>query len=415
MVHPTKTLLRSSCITALLVVATGCDMSMDLDFGDMDACAMGCGGWDYPSIPFETLPTPVAGGLAFTAIAAGGTHTCGITSNGTWCWGDRDNGTAAYQQVATPQPVPGAEAIVRISAGNALTCGHHADGRTLCWGLNTAGEAGTGVVGPSWTPTPVKSPLALASVNLSSSRQYGRGHACSVTADGAAYCWGDNALGQLGNGTTQASLVPVPVTGNHVFESIAVGAQLSCGVVRGGDAYCWGQGSGGQLGADPQEVGNCGTAGSGAFLPCTRVPRRVSGSVKFTTVAVGDAFACGLDLDGRAHCWGANFLGQLGDGTSLLRYTPTRIADSQRFTAIDAGAASTCALTADRDIICWGANGLGQLGDGTTLPRLAPAKVASTAAFSAITVGDDHACALAVSGAAYCWGANDAMKLGKGS
>ena len=92
-------------------------------------------------------------------------------------------------------------------------------------------------------------------------------------------------------------------------------------------------------------------------------------------VAVGDAFACGLDLDGHAHCWGANFLGQLGDGTSLLRYTPTRIADSPQFTAIDAGAASTCALTADRDIICWGANGLGQLGDGTTTDSSTPVMV----------------------------------------
>ena len=311
MLPSTKSLLRSSCITSLIVIATGCDMSMDLDFGDMDACAMGCGGWGFPSIAFEPLPTPVAGGMTFTSISAGALHTCGIASGNTWCWGERDLGTAAYQTFAAPQTVAGSSGIITISAGHSLTCGTRGDGRALCWGVNMAGEVGTGTLGPSWTPTPVNTPQSLASISVSSVRNWGPSHACALTADGVAYCWGDNYLGQLGNGTTTASRVPVAVAGGHVFDAISVGGQFTCAIARGGDAYCWGMAGDGQLGDDPRNAGNCAAPGSGASLGCSTIPRRVSGGTRFTTVAAGNGFACALDTDGRAYCWGSNMFGQL--------------------------------------------------------------------------------------------------------
>ena len=415
MLLSSRTLLRSSCVAALTVMATGCDMSMDLDFSGTDTCAMGCGGWGYPTVPFEPLPTPVAGGMTFTSIAAGASHSCAVALSGTWCWGERNTGTPSYQYISRPELVAGSEGIATLSAGNSLTCGAKPDASVLCWGLSSAGEAGTGEIGPSWTPAPVKTTLALESISLAGVRHYGSAHACALTTDGIAYCWGDNMLGQLGDGTMKSSLVPVRVAGNHVFESISVGPQFTCGIVEGGAAWCWGQASEGQLGDDPLKADNCAAPGSGATLRCSTVPRPVAGDVKFTSITTGGGFACALNSEGRAYCWGANYLGQIGDGTSLWRPTPTRVFGTPRFTAIDAGTSTTCALTTGHDIMCWGSNGLGQLGDGTTEARNQPVKVASTAAFTTVSVGDDHTCALTVSGAAYCWGANDAMKLGKGS
>ena len=416
MPHSTKRFPRSLPLVAALVLASGCDMSFAPDFGSFDGCYTYCGdGTGYTPPPFEWLPTPVAGGLVFTSIAAGANHSCGITSTGTWCWGERDLGTTLYQTLPAPQAVTDAQGITAISAGNALTCGTRPDGRALCWGLNSAGETGIGEIGPSWTPTPVKTSITFASVSTSGAKQYGRPHACGLTTEGAAFCWGDNYFGQLGDGTTRASLVPVRVSGNRLFESITVGSQFTCGIARGGDAYCWGQGSDGQLGDAPLKVGNCGAPGSGALLPCSVTPRLVPGGVKFSSLTAGSAFACGLDTGGRAYCWGANHFGQLGDGTSFWRFAPTRIADAPTFTSIEAGGSSACALTAGHDVMCWGNNMLGQLGDGTTQIRYHPAKVSSSAAFMAISVGDDHACALTAGGAGYCWGSNEAMKLGKGS
>ncbi len=417
MLASSKPCLQKLLVVAVIVLLTGCDYDISLE--PSNGCFMSCdGSWGDPeayAVSFEALPTPVAGSHAFTSISAGTRHTCGIVDENTWCWGERDVGTGAYQTVAAPQAVAGTSGISALSAGLSLTCGTRTDGRALCWGVNTAGEAGTGTLGPSWTPTPVNTPHALASISVASARTWGPTHACALTADGVAYCWGDNYLGQLGNGTTISSLVPAAVSGGHLFESISLGGQFTCGIARGGDAYCWGMASDGRLGDDPAKAGNCAPAGSGALLQCSTIPRPVAGGIAFTAISAGNAFACALDGDGRAYCWGVNSSGQLGQLPSPGRFTPTRIADSPRFTAIDAGNGYVCALTTERDVMCWGYNGVGQLGDGTTLPRYRPTKIASTAAFSAITVGDDHSCALTVGGAAYCWGSNEAMKLGKGS
>ena len=67
-----------------------------------------------------------------------------------------------------------------------------------------------------------------------------RYHTCGLTTNAAAYCWGFNVWGQLGNGSTEDAAVPVAVSGGLTFAGLSAGGTNSCGVTRGGIAYCWG-------------------------------------------------------------------------------------------------------------------------------------------------------------------------------
>src|SRR5207248_1043428 len=126
-------------------------------------------------------------------------------------------------------------------------------GRVFCWGDNLDGELGTGTnTGPqgcefgrpcSRTPVPVVGGLTFTTVSA------GASHACGVTSDGAAYCWGDNSAGALGDGTTTQRTAPVAVAGDLSFAVVDAHGQNACGVTLGGHAYCWGDNFAGQLGS----------------------------------------------------------------------------------------------------------------------------------------------------------------------
>jgi alpha-tubulin suppressor-like RCC1 family protein len=404
-------------VTGLVLGSTAC---FDIDLTGLEnaeRCTFSCGydiPTDIPVLPFDASPVAVAGGLTFTAISVGRNHVCGVADGGAYCWGERGLGTPEYADVPAPIPVSGTEGFVRVSAGESYTCGVGLNGGASCWGHNGSGQLGNGASGPPMSsPTPVAGSIVFTTVSTSAGTNWGLSHTCGLTGSGAAYCWGGNDYGQLGNGTTVASTTPAAVSGGRLFESISVGARFTCGIVRGDGAYCWGQGTDGQLGDDPRDAGNCGTAGG--QLACNLVPVRIAGSESFTSISAGDAHACAIDARGVAHCWGANLAGQLGTGSFLWRFAPTPVSTTLRFTAIAAGIDATCGLTVVGEAFCWGSNTLGQVGDGTTLTRSAPAKVMTALSFTSLSVGVQEACALTAGGAAHCWGSNHHGKLGKGS
>src|SRR5207248_471869 len=174
--------------------------------------------------------------LTFASLSAGYFRTCGVTTSGTaYCWGSVV-GDSTITNRLVPTPVAGGLTFASVSAGVlAHTCGVTTGGVAYCWGGNLAGELGDGTTNmPEFVPTPVAGSLTFTTLSA------GPGDTCGVTTSGAAYCWGYNAFGQLGDGTTISRLIPTPVTGGLTFAVVSAGVEVetghACGVTRGGAA-----------------------------------------------------------------------------------------------------------------------------------------------------------------------------------
>src|SRR2546426_698553 len=187
----------------------------------------------------------------------------------------------------------------------------------------------------------------------------GGAHTCGVTSGGAAYCWGSNGDGELGDGTTADRLSPVPVAGDVSFAAVSAGdGGDTCGVPAGGAAYCWGYNYFGQLGD--------GTTTDRSS------PVLVGGGVSFAAVSTGGSHTCGVPAGGAAYCWGWNYYGQLGDGTTTNRSSPVLVAGSGGLAAVSAGGAHTWGGADGGAADCWCMKDSGELGDGTTSDRARP-------------------------------------------
>jgi alpha-tubulin suppressor-like RCC1 family protein len=280
-----------------------------------------------------------------------------------------------------------------IVTGGTHSCVVSAVGRAACWGNNDHGQLGSAASG--------RLPVALDVQSQFVAVAAGTSHTCAISRDGAAWCWGDNEHGQAGGRSLVAKLAPSLVMDAHVFWAIAAGDTHTCAVDASGFPWCWGLNSRGQLG-DPS-------------ISESAVPVLAGrGAIRFTSIAAGSAFTCGLSVSGRVSCWGENGAGQLGDGTNFDRPLPVAVTGSVAFTSIAAGSNHVCGLTAEGDAYCWGRNAFGQLGDGGNLDRNAPVRVRGGARFKSITAGANHTCAVAGDGTAYCWGQNTYGQLGTG-
>jgi alpha-tubulin suppressor-like RCC1 family protein len=348
----------------------------------------------------------------FVQISTGDNHTCGLTSRGAaYCWGSNfygqlGDGTTNHSGVNGPQPVIGGLRFASISAGDVHTCGLTSRGAAYCWGYNSSGELGDGTTTNSDEngPQPVIGGLRFASLNV------GYSHTCGLTSRGAAYCWGYNFSGELGDGTTTNSDEngPQPVIGGLMFASISAGYLLTCGLTSRGAAYCWGFNPYGQLGdgttTNSDENG----------------PQPVIGGLRFASISADSWYhTCGLTSRGAAYCWGYNFSGQLGDGTTTNsdENGPQPVIGGLRFASIQTGGEHTCGLTSRGAAYCWGENYYGQLGDGTTNDsnENGPQPVIGGLRFARLGVDGYHACGVTSRGAAYCWGYNGEGQLGDGT
>jgi alpha-tubulin suppressor-like RCC1 family protein len=206
----------------------------------------------------DTLPA-VPGGLTFVELALGSSHACGLTSGGAaYCWGGNsfgqlgDNSTVGH---TTPVAVAGGLAFTRLIAGYWHTCGLTSGGKAYCWGWNSVGQLGDGSTTRRLAPVGVAGGLVFANLTA------GGEHSCGVTSGGAAYCWGSNDYSELGTTAnfsscllnssgdfSRCSVLPVAVAGGLTFASLTAGYLHTCGLTSGGAAYCWGDDLFGELG-----------------------------------------------------------------------------------------------------------------------------------------------------------------------
>ncbi|MET0398712.1 MAG: Ig-like domain-containing protein [Longimicrobiaceae bacterium] len=269
-------------------------------------------------------------------------------------------------------------AVLSVSAGDFHSCAVTGEQRAYCWGRNDSGQLGDGSTASRTLPSPVAGGLRFAAVSAQ-----GGFHSCGLTPEGRAYCWGGNAAGQLGDGTTVARSAPVAVAGGHTFASVSVNANHSCGLTREGRALCWGSNEMGQL-------------GTGSLAP-SPVPVPVSGGLLFTALDAGGNSTCGIAAGGQLFCWGWNYYAQLGDGSFTNQAAPTRAAGGLRFASVDAGSHLTCGVATDGAGYCWG------YGYGSGRDPGTPTRMGWSTAFRAVLAGGYSACGLGTDGAAQCW------------
>jgi alpha-tubulin suppressor-like RCC1 family protein len=308
-----------------------------------------------------------ADGLLFRQVSAGFHHSCGVTSdNRAYCWGQNlfgqlGDGTTSDQP--TPVAVGGGLEFRQVSAGARHTCGVTRGYVAYCWGSNASGQLGDGTITNRLTPVAVAGGLRFRQVSASANGD----HTCGVTPGNVAYCWGSNFNAQLGDGTTNNFRpTPVAVAGGLRFRQVSVGGVHTCGVATGNLAYCWGDNEFGQL-------------GDGTTIT-RRTPVAVAGGLRFSQVSAGENFhSCGVTSANRAYCWGTNFNGELGDGTTTDRLTPVAVVGGLQFRQVSAGLVHTCGVATGDLAYCWGYNGFGALGDGTTSPHFTPVAVAAPA------------------------------------
>jgi alpha-tubulin suppressor-like RCC1 family protein len=321
---------------------------------------LGSGRTEYSSLPrrVDRLRSGV------TAIAANGYHACAVTtSDEVKCWGSNFHGELGDGTMTgaryRPVRVKNLRAAEDVGVGLDHSCANLANGEIRCWGNNHNGQLGNGGDGPfSLSPSLVEGVLDAASPVMANYL-----NSCVMLSAAEPRCWGANDDGQLGNGSWDDAFAPSPVSLlSGDVSAITPGQQYTCAVMTAGGVSCWGDNAYGQLG-DGTTVDR--------FAPVGVVG--LGGPVM--AVALAGGHACALRTDGRVECWGRNVQGQLGDGTRIDRTKAVRVRGlPSDVLEVTVGANHSCAL-APSGVFCWGANDAGQLGDGTTKRRLFPVKV----------------------------------------
>ncbi len=351
-----------------------------------DAGTVRCWGWNafgqvgdgtrtdrYSPVGVEGL----GGGVA--AVTAGYRHACALTTTGgVKCWGD--NGTGQLGDGTTTGRTTRVDVVglgggvSEIAAGQFSTCALTDTGAVKCWGLNGDGQLGDGTTIDRRNPVNVIG-LGSGVVGIAA----GGEHACAVLASGSVRCWGENSYGQLGDGTTTNRSTPVSVPAlPEGAAAVVAGESHTCVRTRANGAKRWGWNSHGEL-------------GDGTVARRT-TPVDVAGlASNVAGLTAGDDHTCAVVVAGgpRVQCWGANYEGELGDGSTTNRSTPSDVVGlGMAAIGVGAGRDHTCAFTTSGRVVCWGRNDEGQLGDGTTHTRSVPAPVPGIGAKSWHPLGD---------------------------
>lgn len=313
------------------------------------------------AIPSATR-VPGLGGVI--DLTAGLLFSCAALSDGSaMCWGADDAGQLGDGVVGTPldngtpRPVAGVSGATAISAGEQHACAVVSGGAVACWGNDTNGELGDGTVGsPAVRPTAQIVPGVTNAVDVTA----GASFTCALLATGSIQCWGSDGGGTLGDGTEESPRLrptPAPVVGVTNAIGITAASDSACALRLGGGVACWGWDAVGQLGDGTANASGQPTPSAVVGLPA---------SVAIAS-ATGGFHSCALAATGDIKCWGNNGDGRLGNGvvSPIINPIPALVVGVTDGVQIDAGAHHGCVVRTTGGVRCWGSDNGGQLGDGT--------------------------------------------------
>lgn len=389
------------------------------------------------------------------ALSNGGTFTCVLTEGGyVRCWGANDLnqlglGDTVFRQTQEPfelkaangtspaGPIDLGGTASAITVGGNHACALLTDGSARCWGDNSQGQLGLG----NTTAQTNKVPAVIGRVKVATARKItsisaGSRHTCAVLDNGTATCWGQNASGELGLGSTtavSASQTPEQTGAISLGASaisIGAGSNSTCALLAGGKVRCWGNGALGQLGTGAYLTqGNIGdnelpsSSGDAGLVPLAGPP---------TALAVASSHACVLLSSGSLQCWGQNSAGacgigdpsNIGDDESPAVYGGAIFAQGEVVQSFAVGTGATCAVVAGQGLRCYGLNKRGQAGYahidnlGTTngtVPALLPeVALGAGRSLKSVAMGSSYTCALLDNDSVKCWGWNHVGQLGFG-
>jgi alpha-tubulin suppressor-like RCC1 family protein len=389
---------RGAAVPVALVVLAG---------GLVLAARLGDGRGARSGVPVA-VQRPAA--TTVTAVAAGCHHSLAVTSTGqvlAWganAYGQLGDGTATQSDVPVRVKLTRGTKATAVAGGCFHSLAVTSAGQVLAWGANAYGQLGDGGTARSDAPVKVKLPGGIKATAVAG----GCFHSLALTSAGQVLAWGDNADGQLGDGTTVQNDVPVRVklpAGTKVT-AVTAGCFQSVALTSTGQVLAWGDNAYGELG-DGSTVQS--------DVP---VMVRLPAGTKVTGIAGGGHHGLAVTSAGQVLAWGENATGQLGDGSTSPADVPVRVKlpAGTKVTAVAGGGHHSLALTSAGRVLAWGENG-GQLGDGNTTQSDVPvkAKLPAGTKVTAIAGGGHHSLALTSAGQVLAWGNNAQGQLGDGN
>lgn len=317
------------------------------------------------------------------SIVSGRTHTCALLSDGTVkCWGYPqyvgvdywENKSCSMDTCPIPVLVPGITDALAIAAADSYTCVMLSGGAVKCWGSTTEGEC----CDATCTASPITIEGLTNAVGISYAAQGNCAYeVCVLQGGGTVQCVGRNCTSCVAYGAP----MPAPVTISGITSPVSVGGH--CAVLTDKTVTCWDFGS-----SVPVVIAGISNAvsvvGTCALLADGKVTCWSGDSPAATTVAgIANAVAlantythtCVVVSGGVVKCWGSNYEGELGDGTTSDSTVPVTVSGVHNAIAITADVDHTCALLSGGVVECWGDNLFGELGDGTTKNSAVPVTV----------------------------------------
>jgi alpha-tubulin suppressor-like RCC1 family protein len=342
-----------------------------------------------------------------------------LKSDGTvLAWGDNSSGQlgdGTNQSSFAPVQVMGlgpGSGVIAVSAGYLHALALKADGTVLAWGENLLGQLGDGTTAPRNSPAQV---MGLSGDSKVVAIAAGFTHSVAVKADGSVWCWGRNGLGGCGIGALVPNAVTMPVQVHGVdnegfldgVEAISAGANTTMALTRDGELYLWGNNNNGQLGN-----------GMVSTSPQVTPIKVMDGVIAIANASImGATSSYAVKSDGAVLAWGSNTVGQLGDGTTDRRPSPTPVSGlgvGSGVVELAAGLSHVLARKSDGTVLAWGNNSNGQLGVGTIEGSKVPGAVTGISGVKAVAGGDLHSYALTSDGKVWAWGNYASGQLGEG-